>query len=54
MGWQLGAMEAISMTLLVGLSVDYVFHMADAYTEAQNECSFSSPIGSKHVSAADH
>jgi len=35
MGWMLGAIEAISITILVGLSVDYLFHIADAYCNAK-------------------
>jgi len=31
MGWTLGAIEAISITVLVGLSVDYTLHIADSY-----------------------
>jgi len=34
-GWSLGAIEAISITILVGLSVDYLFHVADAYCGAE-------------------
>lgn len=30
-GWTLGAVEAISVSILVGLSVDYCFHLAEAY-----------------------
>jgi predicted RND superfamily exporter protein len=37
MGWNLGVIEAISVTVLVGLSDEYVFHLADAYTEVQEE-----------------
>ncbi len=33
-GWTLGAVEALTTTLLVGLSVDYVLHLAHAYTVA--------------------
>jgi PERQ amino acid-rich with GYF domain-containing protein len=36
-GWSLGAIEAISITILVGLSVDYVYHLAHAYTSAQSK-----------------
>lgn len=45
MGWTLGAIEAvkkiitnsltqITISILVGLSVDYLFHVADAYCNA--------------------
>jgi hypothetical protein len=30
-GWTLGAIEAISISILVGLAVDYCFHLAEAY-----------------------
>lgn len=33
-GWELGTIESISATVLVGLSVDYVVHIAQAYVEA--------------------
>jgi len=33
-GWKLGLMEAIIFVMVIGLSVDYVVHMADAYLEA--------------------
>jgi predicted RND superfamily exporter protein len=32
-GWQLGSTESICATILVGLSVDYVVHLANAYVE---------------------
>eukprot|EP00750_Incisomonas_marina_P031230 INCI7785.2.p1 GENE.INCI7785.2~~INCI7785.2.p1 ORF type:complete len:1466 (+),score=281.45 INCI7785.2:324-4721(+) len=34
LGWELGTIESISATILVGLSVDYVVHIAQAYVEA--------------------
>mmetsp|Transcript_21990 Transcript_21990/g.36677 ORF Transcript_21990/g.36677 Transcript_21990/m.36677 type:complete len:288 (+) Transcript_21990:133-996(+) len=36
-GWTLGIMESVCMTILVGLSVDYVVHMAHAYTVSQED-----------------
>ena len=33
-GWPLGALEAISVPLVVGLSVDYCLHLSHAYTAA--------------------
>jgi predicted RND superfamily exporter protein len=30
-GWQLGGVEAISLSILVGTSVDYCFHLVEAY-----------------------
>lgn len=34
MGWELGVIESVSCTILVGLSVDYVVHLANSYMEA--------------------
>lgn len=36
-GWELGVIESISITVLVGLSVDYVVHLANSYIEADVE-----------------
>lgn len=33
-GWSLGVIESIAMTILVGLSVDYTIHLAQAYRES--------------------
>jgi len=33
-GWEMGTIESISATILVGLSVDYVVHFANAYMES--------------------
>jgi hypothetical protein len=35
MGWQLGVIESVSITVLVGLSVDYVVHLANSFIEAK-------------------
>jgi PERQ amino acid-rich with GYF domain-containing protein len=35
MGWELGIVEAISITVLVGLSVDYCLHLGDSYTHSK-------------------
>lgn len=35
MGWSLGIVEAISITVLVGLSVDYCLHLGDSYTHSK-------------------
>jgi predicted RND superfamily exporter protein len=32
MGWDMGVVEAISVSILIGLSVDYFFHLAEAYS----------------------
>ena len=31
LGWQLGAVEAVSLSILVGTSVDYCMHMVEGY-----------------------
>merc|ERR1719181_1063541 len=36
-GWRLGVLEALVLVMVIGLSVDYVVHMADAYLEAPAE-----------------
>lgn len=33
-GWELGVIESICLTILVGLSVDYTIHLAQAYRES--------------------
>merc|ERR1719324_674198 len=33
-GWKLGVLEALVLVMVIGLSVDYVVHMADSYLEA--------------------
>ena len=30
-GWQLGGVEAVSLSILVGTSVDYCFHLVEGY-----------------------
>merc|ERR1712159_718638 len=37
LGWKLGVLEALVLVMVIGLSVDYVVHMADAYLEAPAE-----------------
>jgi len=39
-GWKLGVIEALVLVMVIGLSVDYVVHMADAYLEAPAEDRF--------------
>merc|ERR1712176_1612782 len=34
-GWKLGQIESIAATILVGLAVDYVVHVANAYMESK-------------------
>ena len=38
-GWQLGGVEAISLSILVGTSVDYCFHLVEGYILAGNAVS---------------
>ena len=33
-GWQLGVLESLNLTLVVGLAVDYVVHLAQAYVSS--------------------
>jgi multidrug efflux pump subunit AcrB len=35
LGWELGVLESLNMTLVVGLSVDYVVHLAEGYIELE-------------------
>merc|ERR1712118_104913 len=37
LGWKLGVLEALVLVMVIGLSVDYVVHLADAYLEAPAE-----------------
>lgn len=32
MGWELGPVEAVTMSILVGTGVDYVVHMVEAFS----------------------
>jgi len=34
MGWKLGMLEAVILVMVIGMSVDYVVHMSDAYLES--------------------
>ena len=36
-GWQFGTTESISIVLIIGFSVDYVVHLANAYLECKAE-----------------
>ena len=36
-GWKLGPLESLNLTLVVGLAVDYVVHLAEGYMELKNE-----------------
>merc|ERR1711918_336667 len=35
LGWELGTIESICLTILAGFSVDYVVHLAHAYVNAE-------------------
>lgn len=35
-GWNLGVMESINLTLVVGLAVDYAVHLADGYVRCEH------------------
>lgn len=35
LGWKLGVLESLNMTLVVGISVDYVVHLAEGYIELE-------------------
>ena len=36
-GWKLGPLESLNLTLVVGLAVDYVVHLAEGYMELKHE-----------------
>lgn len=36
-GWKLGPLESLNLTLVVGLAVDYVVHLAEGYMELEHE-----------------
>jgi multidrug efflux pump subunit AcrB len=36
-GWKLGVLESLNLTLVVGLAVDYVVHLAEGYMELTQE-----------------
>ena len=36
-GWKLGPLESLNLTLVVGLAVDYVVHLAEGYIGLKNE-----------------
>lgn len=40
LGWEMGAVEAISLSILVGSSVDYCLHLVEGYLLAgESRCS---------------
>ena len=51
MGWDLGIGESIAAVILIGLSVDYCVHLANAYTEAPKL--FAKTRGEKTRRASD-
>ncbi|XP_029214096.1 protein dispatched homolog 1-like isoform X3 [Acropora millepora] len=36
-GWKLGVLESLNLTLVVGLAVDYVVHLADGYVRSNKQ-----------------
>jgi len=36
-GWELGVVEALSLSILLGISIDFLFHMGESYLHAGNE-----------------
>ena len=36
LGWKLGVLESLNLTLVVGLAVDYVVHLADGYVRSRH------------------
>jgi predicted RND superfamily exporter protein len=36
-GWEMGVSESIGVVLLIGLSVDYVVHLASHFSSASDE-----------------
>lgn len=38
LGWSLGAVEAVSFSILVGTSVDYFLHLIEGYRHASEDC----------------
>ena len=36
-GWKLGLFESLNLTLIVGLAVDYVVHLAEGYMELEDQ-----------------
>ena len=36
-GWKLGVLESLNLTLVVGLAVDYVVHLAEGYMHLEGE-----------------
>lgn len=41
LGWEMGAVEAISLSILVGSSVDYCLHLVEGYLLAGESLSSS-------------
>ena len=37
MGWKLGVLESLNLTLVVGLAIDYVVHLAEGYMHLKGE-----------------
>uniref|UniRef100_A0A8C1U986 Dispatched RND transporter family member 3 n=1 Tax=Cyprinus carpio TaxID=7962 RepID=A0A8C1U986_CYPCA len=52
LGWEMGAVEAISLSILVGSSVDYCLHLVEGYLLAGDESSIKRQT--RTLEAADH
>merc|ERR1711916_160792 len=40
MGWKLGIIESVIVTVIIGLAVDYIVHLANSYMEAPAKTRF--------------
>lgn len=49
-GWELGAVEAVSLSILVGSSVDYCVHLVEGYLLAGR----NPPAAATEVSMTSH
>ncbi|XP_057687535.1 protein dispatched homolog 3 isoform X2 [Corythoichthys intestinalis] len=47
LGWELGAVEAISLSILVGSSVDYCLHLVEGYTLAEEAPQFTGGLNAE-------
>lgn len=53
LGWEIGGVEAISLSILVGSSVDYCVHLVEGYILAARACPYKDvsnvPVSSIYV-----
>ncbi|XP_071482026.1 protein dispatched homolog 3-like [Diadema antillarum] len=49
LGWQMGAVEAVSLSILVGSSIDYCIHLVEGYRVAANHVKLDSGKSSSHI-----